>query len=104
MLGYPRIGPKRELKRALARYWSGSADAAELHTVAAGLRRDTWRELHAAGLDSVPSSAGIHRTHPRHLIRAPQRNLPALRQRNSPPTAASTGWHRHARLSRTINR
>ena len=34
VLGYPRIGPRRELKRATERYWSGSIDAAELEAVA----------------------------------------------------------------------
>jgi len=56
VLGYPRIGPRRELKRAVERYWAGATDAAELQAVAAGLRRDTWQELAAAGLGSVPSN------------------------------------------------
>ncbi|HLU59263.1 MAG TPA: 5-methyltetrahydropteroyltriglutamate--homocysteine S-methyltransferase, partial [Pseudonocardia sp.] len=56
VLGYPRIGPRRELKRAVERYWSGAASAAELHEVAIGLRRDTWAELASAGLGSVPSN------------------------------------------------
>ncbi|TCP53650.1 methionine synthase (B12-independent) [Tamaricihabitans halophyticus] len=56
VLGYPRIGPRRELKRALERYWSGRIDLAELREVATGLRADSWRELAAARLDSVPSN------------------------------------------------
>ncbi|MHA6622274.1 5-methyltetrahydropteroyltriglutamate--homocysteine S-methyltransferase [Pseudonocardia sp. DLS-67] len=56
VLGYPRIGPRRELKRAVERYWSGATDAAALHDVAACLRRDTWTELADAGLGSVPSN------------------------------------------------
>jgi 5-methyltetrahydropteroyltriglutamate--homocysteine methyltransferase len=52
--GSPRIGPNRELKRALEKYWAGRIDRAELETVAATLRRDTWQHLVAAGLDSVP--------------------------------------------------
>jgi 5-methyltetrahydropteroyltriglutamate--homocysteine methyltransferase len=55
VLGYPRIGPRRELKRALERYWSGATSAGDLQAVAAGLRRDTWRELSDAWLGSVPS-------------------------------------------------
>lgn len=52
--GSPRIGPKRELKRATERYWSGRIDRAELESVAATLRHDTWTALAAAGLDSIP--------------------------------------------------
>lgn len=54
ILGSPRIGPNRELKRAVEKYWSGRIDRAELESVAATLRRDTWASLVSAGLDSVP--------------------------------------------------
>jgi 5-methyltetrahydropteroyltriglutamate--homocysteine methyltransferase len=52
--GSPRIGPKRELKRATEGYWAGRTSRSELENVAATLRRDTWSQLAAAGLDSVP--------------------------------------------------
>ena len=52
--GTPRIGPKRELKRATEGYWAGRTSRSELEKVAATLRRDTWSQLAAAGLDSVP--------------------------------------------------
>ena len=52
--GSPRIGPKRELKRATEGYWAGRTSRSELEKVAATLRRDTWSQLAAAGLDSVP--------------------------------------------------
>ncbi|KAB7752322.1 5-methyltetrahydropteroyltriglutamate--homocysteine methyltransferase [Mycolicibacterium mucogenicum DSM 44124] len=54
ILGAPRIGPNRELKRAVERYWAGRIDRAALEEIAAGLRRDTLAALSAAGLDSVP--------------------------------------------------
>ncbi|BBY34690.1 5-methyltetrahydropteroyltriglutamate--homocysteine S-methyltransferase [Mycolicibacter minnesotensis] len=54
VLGTPRIGPRRELKRATESYWAGRIGQDELKKVAAGLRRDTWAQLAAAGLDSVP--------------------------------------------------
>ncbi|TMS52294.1 5-methyltetrahydropteroyltriglutamate--homocysteine S-methyltransferase [Mycobacterium sp. DBP42] len=54
ILGSPRIGPNRELKRAVEKYWAGRIDRDELESVAAGLRRDTWASMVAAGLDSVP--------------------------------------------------
>ena len=34
-LGFPRIGPRRELKHALEAYWIGSLDAAGLERAAA---------------------------------------------------------------------
>lgn len=52
--GSPRIGPHRELKRATEGYWAGRTSRAELESVAATLRRDTWAALTDAGLDSVP--------------------------------------------------
>jgi 5-methyltetrahydropteroyltriglutamate--homocysteine methyltransferase len=52
--GSPRIGPKRELKRATESYWKGNTSRADLEKVAAGIRHDTWAQLKAAGLDSVP--------------------------------------------------
>lgn len=54
VLGTPRIGPRRELKRATESYWAGRISQADLAAVAAGIRRDTWAQLTAAGLDSVP--------------------------------------------------
>lgn len=54
VLGSPRIGPKRELKRAVESYWAGRIDAAALDAVAEGLREDNLAGLAAAGLDSVP--------------------------------------------------
>jgi 5-methyltetrahydropteroyltriglutamate--homocysteine methyltransferase len=52
--GSPRIGPRRELKRATEGYWAGRTSRSELESVAATLRRDMWADLAAAGLDSVP--------------------------------------------------
>ncbi|MEQ0646422.1 5-methyltetrahydropteroyltriglutamate--homocysteine S-methyltransferase, partial [Mycobacterium tuberculosis] len=52
--GSPRIGPRRELKRATEGYWAGRTSRSELEAVAATLRRHTWSALAAARLDSVP--------------------------------------------------
>jgi 5-methyltetrahydropteroyltriglutamate--homocysteine methyltransferase len=54
VLGYPRIGPDRELKRATEAYWAGRIDAAALQQAARDLRRATYTELVGRGLDSVP--------------------------------------------------
>ncbi|MGW4064540.1 5-methyltetrahydropteroyltriglutamate--homocysteine S-methyltransferase [Amycolatopsis sp. NPDC004747] len=63
VLGYPRIGPDRELKRALERYWAHGIDRATLLETGRELRERTWRELAAAGLDSVPSNTFSHYDH-----------------------------------------
>jgi 5-methyltetrahydropteroyltriglutamate--homocysteine methyltransferase len=60
VLGYPRIGPDRELKRAVERYWAGKNDEAALLATGRELRRQTWLELRDAGLDSVPSNTFSH--------------------------------------------
>ena len=52
--GSPRIGPKRELKRATEGYWAGRTSRSDLESVASTLRHDTWAHLAEAGLDSVP--------------------------------------------------
>lgn len=54
VLGLPRVGPRRELKRATESYWAGRIDATALHAVARDLRRAQWVELRSAGLDSIP--------------------------------------------------
>ncbi|WP_072687124.1 5-methyltetrahydropteroyltriglutamate--homocysteine S-methyltransferase [Rhodococcus marinonascens] len=54
VLGSPRIGPNRELKKAVESYWAGSLNAAGLDSVAKDLRRQAWTGLCEAGLDSVP--------------------------------------------------
>ena len=52
--GYPRIGKRRELKRALEGYWSGKRTAGELEETASAIRRANWDAQVAAGLDLVP--------------------------------------------------
>ncbi|WFR72192.1 5-methyltetrahydropteroyltriglutamate--homocysteine S-methyltransferase [Prescottella defluvii] len=54
VLGSPRIGPRRELKKAVESYWAGNLDASALESVGKELRRQTWTELVEAGIDSVP--------------------------------------------------
>ncbi len=55
-LGYPRIGAKRELKRALEGYWKGTLSAAHLQRVAAVIRSTNWRIQRDAGIDLIPSN------------------------------------------------
>jgi len=56
VLGYPRIGPQRELKKATEAYWAGRETAADLEQTAASLRRQTWETLRDAGLPDIPSN------------------------------------------------
>jgi 5-methyltetrahydropteroyltriglutamate--homocysteine methyltransferase len=55
-LGFPRIGPKRELKFALEDHWAGKIDAATLLTTAADLRAKAWTRQAALGVAHVPSN------------------------------------------------
>jgi len=56
ILGYPRIGARRELKRAVEAHWSGAIDEAELEATAADLRRATRERLAELGLGRSDSS------------------------------------------------
>ncbi|GAA0546239.1 5-methyltetrahydropteroyltriglutamate--homocysteine S-methyltransferase [Paractinoplanes ferrugineus] len=56
VLGYPRIGANRELKKAVEAYWAGTIDAAALEQTAAGLRAEVWQTLRNARLDAIPSN------------------------------------------------
>ncbi|HTJ77392.1 MAG TPA: 5-methyltetrahydropteroyltriglutamate--homocysteine S-methyltransferase [Rariglobus sp.] len=55
-LGYPRIGEKRELKKATEAYWSGKLTRTELETTARELRRKHWLVQQQAGIDLIPSN------------------------------------------------
>ena len=55
-LGFPRIGPRRELKTALERYWAGTSSASDLLETASGLRTAAWARQRALGTDWLPSN------------------------------------------------
>ena len=55
-LGFPRIGPRRELKHALERYWKGEDSADTLQATAAALRAQHWQLQRQAGADVLPSN------------------------------------------------
>ncbi|CAL8968736.1 5-methyltetrahydropteroyltriglutamate--homocysteine methyltransferase [Cellulomonas sp. T2.31MG-18] len=64
ILGYPRIGPRRELKKALESFWAGRSTAAELEQVAADLRKRTRTRLAELGLrtdvPAIPSAFSFY--------------------------------------------
>jgi len=55
ILGYPRIGANRELKKALEAYWSGKSDASALDKAAAELRINRLHTIKESGVDYIPS-------------------------------------------------
>jgi 5-methyltetrahydropteroyltriglutamate--homocysteine methyltransferase len=55
-LGYPRIGSRRELKKALEQFWSGKSSETELLEQAATLRRQHWQLQQRLGLTHIPSN------------------------------------------------
>ncbi len=55
-LGFPRIGPRRELKFALEAHWAGKTDAQTLLETARGLRAAAWTRQAGLGVDHVPSN------------------------------------------------
>ncbi len=50
ILGYPRVGEKRELKFAQEKYWRGEIEQAELKAVGSDLRTKNWNTQAEAGL------------------------------------------------------
>ncbi|MBF6841918.1 5-methyltetrahydropteroyltriglutamate--homocysteine S-methyltransferase, partial [Acinetobacter baumannii] len=61
--GYPRIGPNRELKKALESFWKGRIDAEEFRSAARSLRLSNWARLRELGLTedySIPADAAYY--------------------------------------------
>lgn len=55
-LGFPRIGARRELKRALESYWAGLITEAQLLVTAKAIRQENWLRQKAIGIDLIPSN------------------------------------------------
>ena len=53
VVGFPRIGEKRELKFALENFWSGKSDFSEVEKVAKDLRNRHWLYQKDAGIDLI---------------------------------------------------
>ncbi|KAA8911164.1 hypothetical protein TRICI_003886 [Trichomonascus ciferrii] len=56
VLGFPRIGPNRELKKITEAYWGGKASVDELLQVGKELRAANWKRQKDAGVDIIPSN------------------------------------------------
>jgi 5-methyltetrahydropteroyltriglutamate--homocysteine methyltransferase len=54
ILGYPRIGSKRELKKACEQYWSGKIVLEELLLIGRNICNQNWEIQKNAGIDLIP--------------------------------------------------
>jgi len=55
-LGFPRIGPKRELKKACEQYWAEKISKEELLKTGSDIRAQNWKLQQEAGIDLIPSN------------------------------------------------
>ncbi|PFH52825.1 hypothetical protein AMATHDRAFT_1868 [Amanita thiersii Skay4041] len=55
VLGFPRIGPNREVKKAVEAYWAGKISADDLTKAAADVKKESWTTVKSRGVDFVPS-------------------------------------------------
>lgn len=55
VLGFPRIGAHRELKKATEAFWAGKIDESALQQTAKQLRVDHWKAQKAQGVDVIAS-------------------------------------------------
>ncbi|KAJ1308475.1 hypothetical protein OPQ81_004179 [Rhizoctonia solani] len=55
VLGFPRIGEFREVKKAVEAYWAGKISADDLQKAAADVRKASWSSLKAQGVTHIPS-------------------------------------------------
>ena len=53
-LGFPRVGLRRELKKAQESYWAGNSTQEELLAVGRELRARHWQQQQQAGVDLLP--------------------------------------------------
>lgn len=56
VLGFPRIGAKRELKKATEGYWNGKVSAEELLKTGKDIREHNWKLQKEAGVDIIASN------------------------------------------------
>ena len=61
--GYPRVGPQRELKKALESFWAGKIDQETFESAAHSLRVDTYARLKDLGLNedyAIPADVAYY--------------------------------------------
>ena len=57
-IGFPRMGPNREVKFGLEKFWKGSTTEPELLTTLHAVEEEGWRLQKEAGIDLI--SVGDH--------------------------------------------
>jgi hypothetical protein len=55
-LGFPRVGARRELKKALENYWSGKSTEVDLLATGKSLRQKHWTQQKELGIQHIPSN------------------------------------------------
>ena len=56
VLGYPRIGTYRELKKSCESYWIGKISYDELLQTGRNIRKANWQLMSKLGIDLIPSN------------------------------------------------
>ncbi|MFT9392465.1 5-methyltetrahydropteroyltriglutamate--homocysteine S-methyltransferase [Bifidobacterium sp.] len=56
VIGFPRIGSNRELKRSIESYWRGKSTLEDMQGTARELRAKHWKLQRDAGIDLIPSN------------------------------------------------
>ena len=56
VLGYPGIGDKRELKKAVESFWYGGLTENALLTAASDIKNKNWKMLKKIGIDLIPGN------------------------------------------------
>lgn len=55
-LGFPRIGERRDLKKAVEGYWKGELPMEQLEEAARAIRKANWLTQKSAGIQLIPSN------------------------------------------------
>ncbi|OBQ56656.1 5-methyltetrahydropteroyltriglutamate--homocysteine S-methyltransferase [Tamlana sp. s12] len=56
ILGHPRIGRKRELKKACEAFWAHNIDEHTLQETASSIKKQNWLQQQSLGVDYIPSN------------------------------------------------
>ncbi|CCE63192.1 hypothetical protein TPHA_0E00980 [Tetrapisispora phaffii CBS 4417] len=56
VLGFPRIGPNRELKKVTEAYWKGNATHDDLIATSKEIKKNNWLLQQQQGIDIIPSN------------------------------------------------
>jgi len=54
VLGFPRIGANREIKKAVEAYWAGKISAEDLTKTASVVKKSNWLSLKEKGVTHIP--------------------------------------------------